>query len=743
MKNRKGLCCLLLGLALFPPLPAAGPARLSFTGLDLSDDNRLLFRADAGGGQQAVFMSRLTDLALQQVTAFPAQIELLENGRTLLVRSSFGAARISAAGGLPQTGSGFPSFAAGTIPAGSDLAALAASVDGRWILYMEPTSPAYGDLVLLELSNGMKRVISQKVELPARDFPASWSPDSRFFVYARAGRLYYYSLSHTISDAVDERYRQIGEGEISALCWNQFSDLFYFKRNTLYRIRSPELYTRTIYGDFLSIGSVVGTLPLGFDPNFDSFWMAPDSRSILLLKGGKNIFYYPLGDSGAASDADSFLPYVMIPGGAYNIKVLWSSSGLVTIVASVLEGNKTMTWRFDTADKAAASFVPLRTPPSSQCALSPDGTRALFWGEDGWALWDYINWQPTETTDWGPVYSCVWLNNGEYIVGNGQKIERISLSGQRRLVCLANAEEYGFELTGENPRILALNGGDWYASDGRSPWTRATAPRRRPASQVSGRYRVYLESQAAGPYENIPMIRNITSVGTAALLPAAQTGLSAVTVSGGQKLALCFDLYDDDTGLSQTLDALRRFDLRVTFFLNGDFIRRYPAAAAAIADAGHETASLFYAPIDLSDSRYRVSSEYIAQGLARNEDEFYEATGRELSLLWHPPFYRSSPEISSAAAMAGYSTVGRDMDPMDWLSREEAQRLGVQQSPASDIIERLVAVKQPSAVIPIRLGLLSGGRDDYLFLRLDALLNALIRTGRDIIPVSALLRAGR
>ncbi|MDR2433046.1 MAG: polysaccharide deacetylase family protein [Treponema sp.] len=741
MKNRQ-VCCTVFGL-LLSLSTAAAPARLRFDGLDISDDTRLLFRADSGSGRQSVFVSRLTDLALQQVTAFPEQMELLENGRTLLVRNSFGVVKISVTGGLPQMAPGFPSFAAGNVPADGSSGA-AASADGRWILYIEPTGPADGDLILLDLSGGAKRTISRKVELPAGNFPATWSPDSRLFVYARGGRLYYYSLGYIASEPVDERYRQIGEGGINALCWNQLGDLFYFKRNTLYRVRSPELYTRTIYGDFLSIGSVAGSLPLGFDPLFDSFRVAPDSRSILLLKGGKNIFYYPLGDSGTAS-ADSLLPYVMIPGGAYDVKVLWSPSGLVTVIASVLEGNKTMTWRFDTAEKTAAAFVPLKPPPSSQCVLSPDGSKALFWGEEGLMLWDYINWQPIETVDWAPVYSCVWLNNGEYIAGNGQRIERISLSGQRRLVCLSNAEEYCFELAGENPRMLARSGGDWFASDGKSPWVRVVDPRRRPASQVSGRYRVYLEGRSAGPYENIPMIRNVTSVGTASLLPGAgsqETGQSA-KAAGGQKLALCFDLYDDDAGLPRTLDALRRFGVKATFFLNGDFIRRHPVSAAAIAEAGHEAASLFYAPIDLADSRYRVSDDYIAQGLARNEDEFYGATGRELSLIWHPPFYRSSPEISAAAANVGYLTAVRSLDPMDWLSREEAERLGVRMYTASEMIEQIIEDKKSGAIIPIRLGLLSGGSDDYLFLHIEVLLDALIRGGCDIVPVSAIIGDGR
>ncbi|MCL1957986.1 MAG: polysaccharide deacetylase family protein, partial [Spirochaetes bacterium] len=141
-----------------------------------------------------------------------------------------------------------------------------------------------------------------------------------------------------------------------------------------------------------------------------------------------------------------------------------------------------------------------------------------------------------------------------------------------------------------------------------------------------------------------------------------------------------------------------------------------------------------------SNSRYRITQEFITQGLARNEDEFNNATGRELSLLWHPPFYRTSDFITSAAAAAGYRTVIRTVDPGDWLSKESAVRFNIRQTPASQMVEFIMDKKQSDAVIPIRLGLLPGGRDDYLFQRIEVLLDALIRSGVKIVPVSALIK---
>jgi len=247
------------------------------------------------------------------------------------------------------------------------------------------------------------------------------------------------------------------------------------------------------------------------------------------------------------------------------------------------------------------------------------------------------------------------------------------------------------------------------------------------------------------------MIRNLQTFGTLSLVSrhtasgaytaAANTGTVDPRIrQTAMQIALCFDLYDDDTGLTQVLAALQQFNIRATFFLNGEFIRRNPHATRAITDAGHEAASLFYAPIDLSDARYRITREFISQGLARNEDEFNLVTGRELSIIWHPPFYRSSALINSSAAASGYLTADRSIDPGDWLSREDSLRMNIRQTPPSEMIEQIMEKRHAGAVVPIRLGLLPGGREEYLFQRIEVLIDALIRTGCEIVPVSAVLR---
>jgi peptidoglycan/xylan/chitin deacetylase (PgdA/CDA1 family) len=770
MLPAKGLRRLGIALVLFLTLGQVS-GKVVFSGLDLSADDRLLFRADAdsGGGvrQSALFVSRLTDLSLQQVTAYPEKMDLLENGGTLQIRNAFGALRIPVNGGLPRSIPGFPAFMEGSPVLGGRVEEMAASADGRWLLYVDPVSSAYGNLVLINTATGAKTVVSRSIERPDARFPACWSPDSRVFVYSQGGRLYYHTVNASTAFSVDERYRLIGEGAINSVYWGNTGDFFYLRGSTVYRVRGSELFARAIYADFLEIGVVAGKIPFDFDPAFDDFWIAPDSRSILLAKGRRNVFYFPLGLDDYDSQAEYPLPYVMLPRSAFNLHVLWSPLGMITVIASKPDGTGTgvIAYRLSVSDEALAAgtlqmFRPLAIPAGSNAALSPDGTKALFWGEKGILLYDYVNWRLLQNVSANPALQCLWLGNEEFITGDDSRIERVDLSGRRRLICVCSAAEVGFEEGGW--RLVVKNGPSWFTTDGTSPWTEIPPPALRQASVVSGRYRVYLERQNTGPYENLPMIRNTAAVGTIPLLPVIEyqdspAGGTAAPENalpdqeglfthgrreGLREAALCFDLYDDAAGLPEVLDTLRRFDMKATFFLNGEFIRRHPSAARDIVEAGHEAASMFFAPIDLSDSRYRIQGDFIPRGLGRNEDDFYQAAGAELGLLWHAPYYAVSSEIIAAAAQAGYRTIGRDVDPMDWIGQGESG-ISLPQYSASDMIDRIMEQKKPGSIIPVRLGLLPGGRGDYLFSRIGVLLDALIRSGYSVVTVSTLMEHAR
>jgi len=731
---------------------------INFQDINLSNDNRLIYRANFFDSH-AIFVSHLanqtnTGFPTRQLTAFPEKLYLVDNGRTIIALNRFGAVRIPTAGGLPSALPGYPSFTGGSLPLAGRLQDLAASPDGRWIIFIEPTSAGYGNLILVDINSGTRQLITERIELPASYFPAKWSPDSQYFIYSKGLRLFYFPINHSITGQVDERFRMIGTGRINSIFWGQHGGFFYLTGNTLYHVRSPEIFTRTMFGDFLSIGNVAAVLPFDFDSGFDNFWVAPDVGSFVVKKRQRGLFLFMLGDNHNSSVS---MPHISIPYGAENFNVLWSAAGdrsILTVLFSL--NDQTTAWRFEiTARQGTSPSIRTtemaNTPSSAAGSLSPDGTRAIFWGERGLELWNYTSWQLISRLNETPVFSGLWVNPRQIIIGNSRFIEEINVqvsSFPRRIISLSGADEIGFEeniqtgFTRTPSRILARVGTAWFATDGSGAWTAENNVRLRPVSVESERFRVFLEPQNQGPFRNIPLLRDLQSFTTISFFPLNFTGRSSVGAALGatQRIAIYFDLYDDDTGLALVLAALRRHGKRATFFLNGEFIRRNPQAARAIANAGHETASMFFAPIDFSDTRFQITEDFIIQGLARNEDEFFRVTGRELSAIWRPPFYRSSPAINAAAARAGYFTVERSFDPGDWLSAEDALRLNLRQVPPSEMIDQIMERITPGALIPIRLGLLPGGRDSYLFQYIDVLFDALIRAGFELMPVSAVIR---
>ncbi|MCL2264951.1 MAG: polysaccharide deacetylase family protein [Treponema sp.] len=731
MKNLsfiKTINCLLLLFFVISSLFA-----VNFSEINLSSDDRLLFKADFEG-QHALFISRLTDMSMQQLTAFPEKMYLVNNGRTIIALNRFGAAAVPVSGGLPSPIKGFPSFTDGNIPLKGRLQDIAASSDGRWIIYIEPVSPGFGNLILINITSGLKKTVSEKIELPDMNFPVKWSPDSRLFVYEKGGRLFYFPILDDISVLIDERFRMIGQGGITSVTWGSHGDFYYLTGSTLYRVINPELFTRTIYGDFLSIGSVAAILPFDFNPGFDHFWIAPDSGSILINKGSKSFFFFMLGEN--RNNVSRIFP---VPYGAENFNVIWPSEGYIAV--SYTLQNKINFLLYSIKD--SVYLTPSTNPSLPSGAISPDGSKAVFWGEGGLELWDYANWRLIRRLSGEKIISCAWSGDELLLTGTSSLIEEINISSSaytRRVICLAGADESGFEESVRGQaRVAAKSGNRWYVSDGFS-WIPSSNVQLRPVFLSSDRYRVFLEPQSSGYFKNSLMVRNMQSANTSSLMSKHTANNSYKLSRRPVQTALCFDLYDDDTGLQQILRALRRYNIRATFFLNGEFIRRNPDAASAIAQAGHETASMFYAPIDLSDTRYRITREFITQGLARNEDEFYRATGKELSILWHPPFYRTSNFVNTAATSAGYKTVTRSYDAGDWISANDLLRLNLRQIMPSEMIEEIIKNIETDFVIPIRLGLLHGGRDEYLFQRIEVLLDALLRSGYVIVPVSNIIR---
>ncbi len=743
-------------------------AQVTFSGLDLSPKDRLLFAASAlypdYGTFNTLFLADARTKKMRELTWFPEEVLLLQDKDVLQIQNRYGVFRSGPGFTNIAPLSIFPSFVGGSQVQSGRIPPMQTSPDGRYLLFTRPTSTAYGDLTLIDVSTGAQNVVSTHVELSLEALPALWSPDSRFIVYSKDAGLYYFSLSQMREGRVlTESLRRIGDGTTANVAWSRDRSLVYISGLIVYDIDPSELFTRALYAGFLNIGKVEGKIPFDFDSNFDSFWVSPDGKNLLLNKGGRNLFLYYLStDDFHANGAPLNLPYLYLPRDTMVRKVVWSTGNIVTMLCETRSAGVRGTTVFrlsPDADGHYGSFV--QTPDTGvlDIVLSPDESLAAIMEADAVSWRDYATWKEKGRAAHPSPLHVAWLGEDQLLTAGAYFIERLSLdTGTSTLIGLSQPGQYGF--TADTDQVeTSVKGRSLALDESSGSWNPAASFQvRTPPGSATEDLRVYLESSARGSYANLVMVRDAKGYGTTPLFPpettvyepfpTADEPVSLTNFTHGSRIhrrevSLVFNAVDSAEGLTGILNTLSAYRIRATFFVNGEFVRRYPDAVREIAQSGHEVGSLFSTYFPMTDSRFGVDRDFVKAGLARNEDDYFAASGRELSLLWHAPYYIVSSAIIAAAAEMNYMYVGRDLDTYDWVAATDFNRERGIYFPTARLVERIIAQKKPGSIIPIQVGMVGGSRDDYLFQKLDLIINELSLLGYQIVPVSTLVEHAR
>jgi peptidoglycan/xylan/chitin deacetylase (PgdA/CDA1 family) len=751
--------------------------QVRFSGLDLSAANRLLFRVEAESPGFGVFdtlcSADLERSRVEQLTFFPEKVMLMDNKEVLQIQNRFGVFRSSAGYEALEPIETFSSFVRDGRIENGKLNPLQISPDGKYMLYVRPTSVSYGDLVLLDLEQSRETLISREVEISLQSPPARWSPNSEFVIYGRQGFLYYLSLAQlNAGRLIAEEYRRIGAGKIANVRWGEENSLFYLTRSIVYKLDSRELFTRALYSGYLKIGQIKGKIPFEFDPNFDSFWISPRGGKILLNKGGRNLFLYLLASEDYLSVGNTAgsasLPYLYLPRNTHIKKLLWSSEGTITLLTEGMEKGvkQTRVLRLNSSRADEASyFVKLDDSGVLDLALSPDRSTVALMEADRIRLKDYETWQDLAEHRHGLPLHVLWAAARKLIIAGAYTTELWDMEeGLSKIIAVSQPESFGwYQEEGAKTATIRLTAGGIILEGARNArgqflWRESDSFTVSPASKSSDHYRVYLEDSASWKYANRIMLRDGRGYVTRTLVapeetfyedfPTRDEALDFENFSHGSRIrqrevAIVFNAVDSIEGLAAIMEILEEYKLRLTFFLGGEVIRGYPDAVKEIGEAGHEVGSLFYIHFNMTDARFRLDEEFIKKGLARNEDDYFTATGRELSLLWHAPYYFVNSDIIAASKAMNYTYIGRDIDTLDWVPKSLSDTEGSLYLPAAGLVKRIIAKKKPGSIIPVLVGKGDNGRSDYLFQDLDLLIDRLLKRGYDIVPVSRLLEHAR
>ena len=721
-------------------------AQVKFENPQINAESKVLFTVNhkLGGtvSYKTLFMADATQSESTRIlTCFPEKMELLSNGSVLQVRNRYGTARYSVADSTLswiKREDSIPADAKAMLPQ-------AVSPDGKWACFVKKTDAASGELYLKNMSTLEEFLLNDKSDFDYDEVPAKWAGDGSVFVYEKAGNLYFGDPKAVYQKVqMGEEFRKIGEGTINCVQWANGKYLIYINRDLVYKISAKELYTRGLYSPVVGIGIVIGRLPIGFDSHKDKFWVSPQVNQIVTVSANSVISSYKINGTASSYFTSVYSkPFKDISASAVDYDVFFCSDGsqiLWVNLIGLLDGKRNSSvYRLSSELKEL-----IRVENATRPLLSPDGRKIVFASQKFAFVYDLGTWLELGRISGEKVYSYAWSGSNLLYIGGEStvrewKAENNRFSKDGKMLFLSSANTAFWKPNAENIVCAqsATNKATFYDYDPfKNVWQTSADDSRTSfefmkKAEVSvyavqnARYRVYTGLTDNKLYENALYIRNFSGNGTSyAVYPE-----TVKPSDERKKLALIFDAIDSADGLTHILAVLANYDIKATFFLNGEFIRRYPQECKQIIESGHDCASMYFSVTDLTEKGFIIDENFIRRGLARNEDEFYAATGRELSLLWHAPFYKANSEIKKAGELSGYKYIEAGRLSLDSYTLEKAADGKKWYLSARDLVKLYVDSAEPDMIIPVTVGLSDGTRRDFLYEKLSLLIGDFLDFG--------------
>jgi len=132
---------------------------------------------------------------------------------------------------------------------------------------------------------------------------------------------------------------------------------------------------------------------------------------------------------------------------------------------------------------------------------------------------------------------------------------------------------------------------------------------------------------------------------------------------------LTFDAGDDNTNIKYILDTLKKYHITATFFITGNFIKKYPKDIKRIIADGHIAGNHTY-----NHSFNYKNEDQLLNELYETEYAFKKITGRDLTRIWRAPYLRhlDKPWMLKSARKLGYRHIDVSLYSKDWISEGES-----------------------------------------------------------------------
>lgn len=158
-------------------------------------------------------------------------------------------------------------------------------------------------------------------------------------------------------------------------------------------------------------------------------------------------------------------------------------------------------------------------------------------------------------------------------------------------------------------------------------------------------------------------------------------------------VALTFDCGSANDGVRRILRTLERRGVTATFFVTGQFARRYPRDIRAIAGAGHRIGNHSDTHVDF---RRLTASQQVHQ-LRRAQRSIEPLSGASTRPWFRFPYGGSNAGAVRQVNGQGYAAVGWTVDTLGWMGTSGGQSV-------SSIHRRILAGAQPGEIVMMHVG---------------------------------------